>query len=195
MDRSNIILRNRAAGLCQRNTYRLLLLLFLLLISAQSPGADEKSDQNSQGKVLFSLIIQKPVVCIHPGTNLALAIELRNDSNRTLSIEKRGTFYMTHFRQIRISDENDDIFEGRMLDSVGDPMPGTGTDSQLVRLKPGESFRKEVNYPLNGDFFSRDGIYAMHLTYGAFADKPANLFKGALESNEVLFQLSVCDVK
>lgn len=179
----------------QLNWYRLLLLFFLLLISAQSPGADEKIGQNSQGKVLFNLIIQKPVMCIHPGTDLALAIELRNDSNRTLSIEQRGTFYTTHFRQIRLSDEKDDIFEERMLDSVGDPMPGIGPDSQLVRLKPGESFRKEVNYPLSGDFFSRDGIYAMSLTYGAFADKPANLFKGALESNEVLFQLSVCEAK
>ena len=102
---------------------------------------------------------------------------------------------MTHFRQIRLSDGNDGSYEGRMLDSVGDPMPGTGPDSQLVRLKPGENFRKEVNYPLNGEFFSRDGIYAMRLTYGAFADKPANLFKGTLESNEVLFQLSACDVK
>ena len=196
MGRGNITLRNSAASVCQLNWHRLFLLLFcLVLIRAQSPGADERSGQKPEGKVLYNLIIQQPVVCIRPGTNLSLTVELRNDSNRILSIEERGILYMTHFRQIRLSDGDDDIFEARTLDSVSDPMPGRGSVAQLIRLKPGEAFRKAVTYPLSGDFFSRDGVYAMRLTYGAFSDRPANLFKGSLESNEALFQLSVCGVE
>jgi hypothetical protein len=170
-----------------------LLLLFLVCLSVQSPAADEKSGKDAGGEVIYNLTIRQPDLCMHPDMELGLALEIRNESRRTISIQDRATFYMTHFKQVMLPDSEDHIFKIRYMDSVSDPMPGLESAPRSIRLKPGESFRKNVAYKLPGDFFSEDGIYSMQLTYGVFADKPANLLKGPVDSYKVLFNLSVCE--
>jgi hypothetical protein len=169
----------------------LIIALFAAILSLPSTAADQKGKQGTAGDIIFNLTIRQPIVCLRPDAELELALEIKNGGSSTISVEDRAAFYMTNFRWIVLSDNEPE----RTLNSIGDPMPNLESPPKMILLKPGESFSKTVNYKLKGDFFSREGIYSMQLTYGAFADKPANLFKGSLDSNEVLFQLTECVVQ
>jgi len=130
----------------------------------------------------YRVVISEPIVCTGAGINLELA--LQNVSDHRLLIDPAGLTY-----QITISGESSGS------SSVGDPITSLKA-TKYIALIPGESYRKSIFYPRNkGELFSHEGLYTLRITYGQFAlpsPKIANLFRGTVESNSVLFKIKEC---
>jgi hypothetical protein len=128
-------------------------------------------------------MVLKPSVC--PKESLTLELELRNISSHRVLIDRTRLLY-----QISI------LGEGHGAASTGDRM-GRPTKDEMVALEPGESYRKTLSYPLRESAFTETGrAHSIQVTYGQFfnpSPKFPELFKGVVESNQVLFEIIYCE--
>jgi len=129
----------------------------------------------------YRLIVLKPTVCLNEGIELEL--ELENTATRNILIDPRALLHTVNISR-----------DGGAIVPTGD-LWGKVPRDQLVALKPGESYRKTIMYSLKNTFFSVTGIYTIRVSYGQFADlshELPNLYKGAVDSNAVLFEINDC---
>jgi len=127
----------------------------------------------------YRAIVAEPSVCLND--SISLELELENASNHRVQVDPRALLHTVSVSR-----------ERGAVQSTGDLI---GKPEQLVALGPGQSYRKNTSYPLQGKFFTI-GLYSIHLTYGQFADSSPefpDLYKGTAESNTVLFEIKACD--
>jgi hypothetical protein len=144
---------------------------------ARTEGASDKAP------LRYRLVVLKPSVC--PKESLTLELELRNTSRHRVLIDRTGLLY-----QVSILGERHG--EGSTGDRFGEP-----TKDEVVALEPGESYRRTISYPLRDSAFSEtERVHSIRVTYGQFfkpSPKFPELFKGVVESNKVLFEVTYCE--
>ena len=145
-------------------------------------GLGAKSGVKAETQPLrYTLTISRAVVCPHEA--ISLELELENTSGHKVLINPSALLYSVSISR-----------SGGAVGSTGDRM-GKTTTGQLVPLEAGRSFRKTVQYPLQGDFFSVLGSYSIHVSYGQFSEpssKLPELYRGVVESNTAEFQIKDC---
>jgi hypothetical protein len=150
------------------------------------PQGPAKAVARKEPPLRYRIIASKPSVCLAQGLNLEL--ELENTSAHKVTIDRHGLFYQVGLSGVSFSGE------GRVKSWTGDDMKKPLPD-QFVTLEPGQSYRKTVPYDLKS-FDSSPGVYRIQATYGQFMHaSPAvpDLFRGTVDSNEILFEVLDCD--
>lgn len=159
----------------------------VLLVSARFSGWSQgisKGQPEDNHPLQFRVIAVPPTSCV--GGHIDLELELRNITGRQVVIDPRGISY-----QISFTSEHG----GRTVTSDPGPNPSSG---QLITLNQNDSFRKTMMYGLDDPFFSTEGVYRVKLAYGQFArasSSQPHLYRGTIDSNEILFEIHACEAK
>jgi hypothetical protein len=152
---------------------------FALSTSVGDVSADDAA------QLRYAVIVSEPVVCTDSA--ITLELEMQNLSDHEILIDPRGLLYQVTV----LGDSGGSNSVGDLMD---DPKPSKSIG--YFSLPPKEAYRKTIKYPLvKMPLFSRAGLYSLRLRYGQFAlpsPKFLNLFRGSIESNEVLFRLKAC---
>jgi hypothetical protein len=79
------------------------------------------------------------------------------------------------------------------MSDLGDP--GIAAEGQFQTLRPGETYKKSLEYPLKDDLVRKKGEYEIYLAYGQFRSRTAGgvkLLVGTVTSNRVRFRIADC---
>lgn len=126
------------------------------------------------------------------GAKLTIEGELINTGSERLAIDTRMLWYKSHFSSSRIKSNGGEIAS---METIGDPgTEAPGLDVYLI-LDPGQSYKASTNFTLKNKFFRKPGRYTVRLTYGQFHEGSTGdvkLFSGAVSSNQISFDLTLC---
>ncbi len=140
-----------------------------------------------RGPLLFRIVLPRSTVCVGEH-HLNVESELRNVSDHPVSLSPAGIKAQVSFTNRACS-----IGDGFRSNTIStDPAPGWKA-GKVVKLGPGQSYRQTLKLELDPEFFQQ-GIYRVQIGYsGKYgAADQSELFTGALDSNEVLFEVSDC---
>jgi hypothetical protein len=122
--------------------------------------------------------------------NVTLRARITNLSQRALVLDENALTHAVSISTTRL--ETDKIIGSNQTDLNEDLRIGGGV---YVVVRPKKFVELPLLYPLDKEFFIREGSYRIRATYGQFADGSyGNLpvWRGAVNSNYVSFKLKKC---
>jgi hypothetical protein len=164
-----------------RRRVRIITAVLMTIATASIARPYPQSRDFSLPPLKLGVIISNPDACL--SKTVKLEIELQNVSDKRVVIDPKGIFYQISFSS-----------RTGAMGSTHD-VGNSEEEVQYLSLQPGESFRKQITYPINTHFFSTPGLYRVQIIYGQFKDTPPaalDLYRGAVESNVALFEISEC---
>ena len=164
-------------------------LLFLLSFICPCSDSSADSRQSEGQRLAMTLTIEKTSQCLK--SDIALMAEITNKGDEAVSIDPGFMFYKISL----IAKAPKSGAGGSSYRSItGDP--GPSYENSFIVLGPGQSYKKSFKLFQKDDFFKASTNYTVAVTYGQFGKTElfngTKIFRGTVESNTVVFNLSKC---
>lgn len=151
--------------------------------------------RNDSKKLPLRLILTTDEkICV--GEKFVIVSRLQNISNRAVIIDKR--YIWRHITEKSFSRSSSNLFSTPQMRAIlGDNFEDIDVPKEhLIKLRPREYFEdKYLIDPDKDDFFKTVGKYSIRTDYNQYKDwkaKGVHLFIGAIDSNELKFELLDC---